>query len=141
MHELDLSRLQSELLRSGVAPRHVRRTVDELNDHYEDLVEQGLSEGLDSKSAHSGAMTMLGAVEDITQAVRAQPELRSWAFRFPHVAAVVYPLTCVMLLPAAPVFIGAAHANHLARWAVCLFLSGFVTAAMFLMLQMAITLT
>ena len=43
MHELDLSRLQSELLRSGVAPRHVRRTVDELNDHYEDLVEQALS--------------------------------------------------------------------------------------------------
>jgi len=141
MRELDLSRLQSELLRSGVAPRHVRRTVDELSDHYEDLVEQGLSEGLDSRSARCGAVTMLGEVEVIAQAVRAQPELRSWAFRFPRVAAVVYPLTFVMLLPAAPVFIGAAHANHLAKWVVCLFLSGVVTAAMFLMLQLAITLT
>ena len=141
MHELDLSRLQTGLLRSGVAPRHVRRTIDELSDHYEDLVEQGLSEGIDSRSARSGAMTMLGELEDIAQAVRAQPELRSWAFRFPRVAAVVYPLAFIMLLPAAPVFIGAAHANHLARWAVCLFLSGVVTAAMFLMLQMAITLT
>lgn len=141
MHELDLSRLQEELLRSGVAPRHVRRTVDELNDHYEDLVEQALSEGLDNRSAHSGALARLGEVEDIAQAVRAQPELRSWAFRFPRVAAIVYPLTFVVLLPAAPVFIGAAHANYLARWSVCLFLSGVVTAAMFLMLQMAITLT
>ena len=141
MHKFDLSRLESELLRSGVAPRHVRRTVDELSDHYDDLVEQGLSEGIDSKSARSGARVILGEIEDIVQAVRAQPELRSWAFRFPRVAAVVYPLTCVMLLPAAPVFIGAAHANYLARWAVCLFLSGVVTAAMFLMLQMAITLT
>jgi hypothetical protein len=141
MYELDLSRLQTELLRSGVAPRHVRRTVDELSDHYEDLVEQGLSEGLDSRSARSGAMTSLGEFEDIAQAVRAQPELRSWAFRFPRVAAVVYPLTCAVLLPAAPVFIGAAHATHLARWALCLFLSAVLTAAMFLMLQMAITLT
>lgn len=138
---LDLSRLRKELIRSGIAPRHVRRTLDELSDHYEDLVEQGLSDGATRLEAHAHASDILGDIHDIGDAVRARPELRSWAYRFPRVAALVYPLTFLVLLPAAPVFLGYAHANYVARWVVCLFLSAFVTAVMFLFLQLAITLT
>jgi len=137
----NLAELQKDLLRAGIAPRHVRRTVGELTDHFEDLIDHALIDGVDLDTAQLRALDDLGDLGDVARAMRLQPELRSWAFRFPRVAAVVYPLTCVVLLPAAPVFIGAAHANYLARWAVCLFLSGVVTAAMFLMLQMAITLT
>lgn len=138
---LDLGRLRKELVHSGIAPRHVRRTMDELSDHYEDLVEQELCEGATRLEAHARATETLGEIGDIGAAVRAQPVLRSWAFRFPRVAAFVYPLTFLALLPAAPVFLGYAYANYIARWVACLFLSALVTAAMFLFLQLAITLT
>ncbi len=141
MRRPDLSDLQTELLRSGVAPRHVRRTVEELDDHYDDLVEEALVDGKDNQSARSGALAQLGDFEHIAAAVRARPELRSWAYRFPHIAIFVYPLTCLAILPIVPVFIGVAHSAYLARWAVCLLLSGIVTAAMFLLLQHAITLS
>lgn len=140
MHEIDLSQLRARLLRLGMAPRHVRRTVIELEDHFDDLVEQGMDNGLDRLAARKYAQSALGSLDDIADAVRAQPELRSWAFRFPRLASIVYPLTCLALLPAAPLFIGYAHANLIARWLACLFLSALITAGMFLFLQLAITL-
>lgn len=138
---LDLDGLREELLRSGIAPRHVRRTVDELSDHYQDLVDAALDDGVSRIEAQERARQQLGAVGDIGAAVRARPELRSWAYRHPRVASFVYPLTFLALLPAAPVFLGYAYANYVARWAACLAVSAFVTAAMFLVLQLAITLT
>ena len=138
---LDLSGLRKELIRSGIAPRHVRRTVDELSDHYEDLVEEALDEGATRLEAHAHASEQLGAIRDIGAAVRAQPELRSWAYRFPRAASIVYPLTFLALLPAAPVFLGYAYANYVGRWVACLAVSALVTATMFLFLQLAITLT
>ena len=137
----DLNALRKELLRSGIAPRHVRRTIEELEDHYEDLVEQALGDGASRMEAHSSASERLGRVGDIAMAVQAQPELRSWAFRFPRLAALVYPITYLALLPAAPVFLGYAYAGYVVRWVACLFLGALVTAGMFLILQLAITLT
>lgn len=139
MPELDRARLEQGLLRAGLAPRHVRRTLAELEDHYEDLVEQALDAGHDRMSACNAAITRIGATDDIVAAARARPELMSWGHRFPRTAALVYPLTCVAILPAAPLFIGFAHAASVVRWMLCLLLSGIVTAGLFLALQLAIT--
>ncbi len=141
MYELDRRGLRRDLIGAGIAPRHVRRTIDELQDHYDDVVEHELGEGADRLSACKTALDRLGPADDIVAAIRARPELQSWAFRFPRLAAIVYPLTFVALLPAAPVFIGYANANLVARWTACLFLSGLVTAGLFLFLQLAITLS
>jgi len=141
MPDLDLSKLRNHLLRSGVASRHVQRTIAELNDHYEDLVDCATAGGADKSKAHIRACDDLGDLRDVAQAVCAQPELRSWANRFPYVALIVYPLTCLALLPATPILFGVANAAHLAKWALCIFLGGFVTAAMILFLQLSITLT
>ena len=141
MPDLDLSELRNYLLRSGVAPRHVLRTVAELNDHYEDLVDSATVAGADMKEAHIRARDDLGDLRDVARAVCAQPELRSWVHRFPYVALIVYPLTCLALLPATPVMFGIAHAADLAKWVLCIFLGGLVTAAMILFLQLSITLT
>ncbi|MEJ2128570.1 MAG: hypothetical protein P8X81_06955 [Woeseiaceae bacterium] len=138
---LDLDGLRKELIRCGIAPRHVRRTVSELSDHYDDLVEEALHDGASRIEAHAHASRKIGEIADIGAAVRARPELRSWAYRFPRVAAVVYPLTFVALLPAAPVFLGYAYGGYVIRWVACLMLSAIVTATMFLVLQLAITLT
>lgn len=129
----DFRSLRNELLRSGVAPRHVRRTVLELSDHFDDLVDAGASE--------QQAMKELGELNEIRQAVLARPELRSWAYRFPHIALFIYPLTCLVLLPVVPVFAGVAHASYLGRWTASIVLSGLVTAAMFLVLQLIIVLS
>ena len=141
MHRLDRNRLRQDLIAAGIAPRHVRRTLEELQDHYDDVVEQELEAGADRLAARQHALETLGRVEDIVAAVRARPELQSWAFRFPRVAALVYPLTVVALLPAAPVFIGYANAGLVVRWAACLFLGALFTAGLFLFLQLVITLT
>lgn len=141
MHSIDLTELRSRLLRSGLAPRQVRRTILELEDHYDDLVEEGLDQGLDRLAARDKARAALGDSTAIVDEVRSRPELQSWAFRYPRLAAVVYPLTYLALLPAAPVFIGYAHAALIARWIACLLVSGLVTAGMFLFLQLAITLS
>lgn len=141
MHELDTTRLRRELIRAGIAPRHVRRTINELRDHYEDIVDQELASGSDRLTACHSALQRIGAVDEIVAAVRARPELQSWAFRFPRLAVVLYPLTFVALLPAAPVLIGYANASLVVRWTTCLFLSALVTAGLFLLLQLAITLS
>lgn len=137
----DLNGLQNELLRSGVAPRLVRRTVSELSDHYEDLVDSALADGVEPDAAEQRALAELGDWRDVAAAVRSQPELRSWAYRFPYLALIVYPLTCLALLPAMPVMVGVANAAHLARWAACIVLSAVVTTAIFLFMQLTIALT
>lgn len=137
----DFNRLAGELMRAGVSPRHVRRTVVELSDHFDDLVDEGIGLGMDVRAAEKMARRNLGELPGLVTAIRERPELLSWAHRFPHVALAVYPLTCLALLPALPVLTGVAHAQQLARWAMSIFLSGLVTAAMFLVLELSIILT
>jgi hypothetical protein len=133
----DLGALEQDLLRFGMAPRRVRRTLGELDAHFDDLVDDALTTGLDRELAERQALERLGAMQDIATAARTRPELRDWAHRFPYVALVVYPLGCLAALPAAPVI---AYAGDLARWTACILLGGFVTAAMLLLLQLTITL-
>ncbi len=134
----NLAELQNELLRAGIAPRHVRRTLGELSDHFEDLIDHALVDGVDLNTAQLRALDDLGDLRDVAKAMRLQPQLRSWAFRFPHLAMVVYPLTFFALKP---VMVGVEHAGHVARWATCILLGGIVTAAIFLFMQLSITLT
>lgn len=134
----DLPALERELLRFGMAPRHVRRIVDEVDAHFDDLVEEAVATGHDRDGAQRRALRRLGEMGDIAVAARARPELRGWAYRFPRLALVVYPLSCVAVLPAVPVIAGVAHAVNLARWAACIVLGGFVTAAILLILQLTI---
>lgn len=137
----DLSRLQHRLLRSGVAPRHVRRTVEELDAHFDDLVDEALDSGADRARAERQAIKQLGDIDVIADAACARPELRSWATDHPRVALVVYPLACLAVLPAVPLIAGIENASYVARWVACALLSGLVTATMLLVLQLSITLT
>ena len=137
----DFSDFQVTLLRAGVSPRHVRRAIIELNEHYDDLVEDSLRSDTDARTAEQCALRALGDLRCIEAEMCSIPELRCWAFRYPRVALFVYPLLCLALLPAVPVIAGVAHAPQLARWATCMFLSALVTAGMLLFMQLSITLT
>ena len=137
----DFSDLRSRLLRSGVAPRHVQRTVQELSAHYEDLVAEALEQNSSPEEAESWAVRQLGDVDTLVSAIRERPELLGWAASYPHLALVSYPLACLVVLPAVPVIAGVANASQLARWIACAALGGLVTAGILLVLQLSITLT
>lgn len=91
MHEARFAGIAEQLLRAGVAPRHVRRTVFELSAHFSDLLDELRAHGCDEQEAASAAAARLGA-EAIVSEVLARPELRSWMRRRPLVAFALLPL-------------------------------------------------
>ncbi len=141
MPEPDFKQLRSTLLQAGIAPRHVRRTVIELEEHLEDLIDAEIAAGSDIAIARENAGREMGNLSDVAVAMCACPELQCWAYRYPRFALLIYPLTCMALLPVLPVIASVTHAQQVVRWSACLLFGGFVTAAMFLCLQLAIALT
>lgn len=137
----DFVRLRNELISAGMAPRQVRRTIDELGDHFDDLVGEAMRNGVEKETAESMAVARLGPAQDVVREVQSRPELWSWARRFPRIALVVYPIACLALLPVMPVFIGIANASQVARWTACVIASGLVTATIMLVLQLTIILS
>jgi len=140
VREPDFNTLAKSLLRRGIAPRHAHRTVNELRDHYDDLVDAAVDEGANSKSARRTAAQQLGSMQDFVDQMSKCRELKTWSFRYPHLAVFVYPLACLAVLPAVPVFAGIAHREALMRWGASLLAAGLVTALMFLVMQLSIIL-
>ena len=136
MPKPDFEAFEASLLHHGIAPRHAARASGEVRDHYEDLVEELESRGI-ADAQHRAALA-LGSIEDIVAAMNERRELKTWAFRYPRMALVVYPLACVAALPAAPVIAGISNAPILARWGASLIAAGAFTAALLLLLQLTI---
>jgi len=90
--------LGRQLLRGGVKPRFVRRTLTELQQHYEDLHEQYLAEGMDNSEAATHAQASLGDKHTIAQAVLTRPELLTWSFRFPKIVYFLSPVLIFLLV-------------------------------------------
>lgn len=140
MREPDFNVLATKLLKSGIAPRHAYRTVNELRDHYDDLVDAAVDEGASSKVARQRAAAELGEMDEFVTQMSSRRELKTWAFRYPEVAVVIYPLACLAVLPAIPVFAGIAHRTTILRWGASLLAAGIVTALMLLIMQLSIIL-
>jgi hypothetical protein len=91
MREPDFHLLRERLLRGGVAPKHVRRTIAELRDHHTDLFAEAFSRGCSVEDAEREASIRLGDEDSLAAEVLARPELRSWAHRWPWIAYCVTP--------------------------------------------------
>lgn len=137
----DLNTLRDELLAAGIAPLHVQRAVSELDDHFEDLMLHEMDEGAARCDAEQSALQQLGSLDVVAEHMRADPALRSWAWRWPRLALIVYPIACIAALPAVPFVADAEHRDSVARWLAGLVFAGLVTASMFLVLQLAITMS
>lgn len=87
--------LSRRLVRAGIAPRHVRRLIAELEAHFIDLVAELRSTGLSQAECASQAAARLGTEDALAASIIARPELQSWARRWPWLAFVLLPLLAV----------------------------------------------
>ena len=92
------SELRERLLRAGVAPRHVRRYLTELADHWADLTAEEERAGRSRADAESAALVRLGRMDDLARAMIEQRRFQSWCVRAPW---AVFGLAPLFLLAAA----------------------------------------
>jgi hypothetical protein len=90
--------LREALLRMGVAPRHARRAVLELDSHFRQLVQEGLQRGDSEEAARIAARELLGADEVLISRYAGMPELRAWCSRWPAVWFTLVPLISFIAL-------------------------------------------
>ena len=90
-------RLSERLLRAGIAPRHVRRTVRELSDHFDDLVREELAGGAGRELAETRALSRLGTDDALAEAMLSRPELRSLTARYPWAVFGLGPVVMLAL--------------------------------------------
>lgn len=106
----DYRSLSRTLLRGGIAPRRVRRIVDELRDHVQDLRTDAIAKGMTELEAASWASSRLGSVQQVADEMLARPELRSWTGRWPWAMFTLLPpflmaaLVVLVVLATEPVF-------------------------------------
>jgi AcrR family transcriptional regulator len=90
--------LRERLLRAGVAPRHVRRYLNELTDHLADLTTEERSAGHSPADAQSAALKRLGGMDELARAIIERSDVLAWSVRAPWATFGVAP---IVLLAAA----------------------------------------
>jgi hypothetical protein len=105
-------RLSERLLTAGIAPRHVRRYVRELSDHFDDLVREEEEGGAPHALAQTRALARLGHEEDLAEAMLARPELRSLTSRFPWAVFGLGPIALLALSVVGGIFLEVWVINH-----------------------------
>lgn len=88
--------LRERLLRAGIAPRHVRRYIAELRDHFDDLVREEMAAGAASALAQSRSRARLGSDDALAQVMLARPGVRSISARFPWAVFGLAPVAMVI---------------------------------------------
>ena len=109
MREGQFESLRLELLRSGVNPVYVERTLLELEEHYVDLESAALASGLGANEAARVALASLGNERAIAAAILVHPELLTFSTRYPRVAQY-------LTLPGLPLMFCIEHRPELTRW-------------------------
>ena len=95
--------LAEQLLKAGIAPRHVRRYIRELNEHLDDLTAQQRAAGYDDEDARSRARARLGDDAELAHAMLARPGMKSWPARLPWLVFLILP-PLVTLVAAMPLY-------------------------------------
>lgn len=85
--------LRERLLRSGVAPRYVRRYLAELSDHLADLTSDGVAAGKSQLDAEAAAFARIGTLDELSRAMTEQPRLQAWSVRAPWAIYGLAPLS------------------------------------------------
>jgi hypothetical protein len=127
MRDERLESLRLELLRGGVSPLYVDRTIVELGEHYADLESAALAAGQTPTEAARSAAAALGNQGELVAAVLARSELLSFSTRWPRVAYCLQSAAAIGTLPGLPLLYCIEHRPELARWSAAI---GAATALM-----------
>ena len=111
-----LEALRLELLRGGVAPAYVDRTITELADHLCDLEAAARAAGRSDGEAARIARTALGDERAIAAAILSRRELKAWSVRYPRMAHCLQSAVTIGTLPGVPLMFCIEHRPELARW-------------------------
>ncbi len=90
--------LREQLLHAGVAPRHVRRYLRELTEHFADLRTEEMDAGRSVEDAEAAAVARLGSADSLAKAMIEQRQFQSWCARAPW---AMFSFAPVLLLTAA----------------------------------------
>ena len=120
MRDGQLESLRLELLKCGVTPFYVDRTIAELGEHYADLQSAALDAGLSAEEAARSASSALGNEGAIVAAILARPELLTFSTRWPRVAHYLNSAATIGTLPGLPLMFCIEHRPELARWGAAL---------------------
>jgi hypothetical protein len=94
--------LRERLLQGGIAPRHVRRYLRELEEHYADLYAAQRQAGFEPEDADVRARARLGDDENLAQAMLEQRDFRSISARFPWLVFTLLPPVSMLLVIVVP---------------------------------------
>lgn len=97
--------LRERLLRAGVAPRHVRRYLTELDEHLADLMAEEEAGGRSRAEAETAALLRLGDMDDLARAMIEQRQFQSWSARAPWATFTLAPLLLLAAAWSAALFI------------------------------------
>lgn len=90
--------LREKLLLGGIAPRHVRRYLKELNEHLDDLTREQRVAGYDGEDARLRARARLGSDDELASAMLAQKTFRSIAARAPWAVFLLLPPVAAIII-------------------------------------------
>jgi hypothetical protein len=97
-------RLRDRLLTAGVSPRHVRRYMAELADHFDDLEAAAKSSG--NARPQESALERLGSPDDLARAMIVRSEFRAWTARAPWAVFLFGPAALLAIIDAIPLLLG-----------------------------------
>jgi hypothetical protein len=134
MHDAvpQFSGLRESLRHGGISTDCIERMLDELRDHYVDLLDEARTLGLDAEAAVSYARARLGTDADLGRAATCQAALLSWSARHPLAAACGRSLAYAAALPAVPVLYCAHRGPCIARWGASISLGTLMTGSLLL---------
>ena len=153
MHQPSFENVREQLLKAGIAPRHVGRYVTELREHLADLVARERAGGLDARDAEAKARTILGSDAQLTQAMLDRSPPRSWAVKAPWAVFGILPVVTIvavsaivtmslfnLLMPVMGQLPSEMPAGYQALIAAAVILTGYVVGPMLAALCIAIAL-
>jgi hypothetical protein len=112
--------LRLELLRGGVAPVYVERTLQELDEHLCDLADAARTSGCSHEEALRIARATLGDERTIAAAILCRRELLAWSVRHPLAAHCLQSAMTIGTLPGLPLLYCIEHRPELARYGAAL---------------------
>lgn len=97
MFEQELEKARQDMLKGGISPKYVGRTVRELLDHHADLRQSGISDGLSEQEAETRAGEKIGNMQEIVNEALAKKELKSVISLYPKTAFLLTPVLGYLL--------------------------------------------